>query len=338
MTRRSFVLVIAIAGGCANAGPSGSPDLASAIVAGPQVDAGMADLATAASDAAVAGDLAAHGSYNTSLSSCWTNASCTRALLIAHGGAWSLADPAYGTTAAYDAALAGGADAIKADVRFSKDGVPVVVHSSPFQSYEIDPLDFSCLGATVENMNVSDIVACRWINGDHIQRLDALLDWARGKMVVMLTVKVLSTTPQTIAQIIASNATDYAFVEIDVATMTTIVPMATGKDQVYYLVEAGSPADVTTLLGLHDPRLFMIEDANADGFGGLGTVALTSLVTTQLHPAGVRAFSSIASVSASAQDHENLWNEGFDVVMTNSFSAGHDGRVAINTMRGLSPP
>ena len=50
-------------------------------------------------------DAADYDHYRTSLHSCWNDPSCTRALFIAHGGAWKLADPAYGSTAAYDAAF-----------------------------------------------------------------------------------------------------------------------------------------------------------------------------------------------------------------------------------------
>lgn len=290
-----------------------------------------ADAATADADVNPSG-------YRTSLGACWTDAACQRALVIAHGGAWVLVDPPYGTSTAYQDAYTQDADAIKADVRFSSDGVPVVVHSSPFAAYEIDPLDFSCLGATVENMTVAEIVECQWVNGDYIQRLDDLLAWAKGKMIVMLTVKVDATVPQSIAAVIANNATDYAFLELDLSAMTTIVPTATGKDQVYYLVEAASQSNISTLLALHNPRLFMIEDANSNNFGGLPNAQVASIVTTQLHPANVRSFTSVTGVTATAADHEALWNEGFDVVMTNSYASGYTGRVAINTARGISPP
>src|ERR1700733_11260087 len=103
--------------------------------------------------------------------------------------------------------------------------------------------------------------------------------------------------------------------------MTTIVPSANGTDQVYYLVEAADQTDISTLLALANPRAFMYEDANSDNFGGMAATAVTTMIADQLHPAHVRAFSSIASVSATAADHEALWNQGFDVVMTNSYAA-----------------
>ena len=303
---------------------------------GNQVDApsGTSD-APAATDAPADSD---QSHYRTSLASCWTDTSCKRALLVAHGGEWKLADPAYGSTAAYDAAYADGADAIKADVRFSKDGVPVVVHSSPFASYEIDPLDFSCLGATVEDMTASDIVACRWINGDHIQRLDALLAWAHDKVIIMLTIKDLTTTAQVIEAVVSLGATDRVFVELPASTMLSVVPTLPDHDEVYYVVEAASQADITSLLAQHDSRAFLYEDANSDNFGGMAAADVTAMITNQLYPAHVRAFSSISSVGAAASDHQALWDRGFDVVMSNSYSSGHDARVAVNTARGISPP
>jgi len=325
-------LALAVAA-CSSHGmdPAGEPDASHGGGSADAANPGDADVAT--SDAAPD-----WSHYRTSISSCWNDPACQRALVIAHGGAWVLADPAYGTTAAYDAAYADGADAIKSDVRFSKDGVAVVVHSSPFAAYEIDPLDFSCLGATVEDMNVSDIVDCKWINGDHIQRLDDLLTWANGKMVVMLTVKVPATIPQTIQAVIAAGATDRVFLEVSASAMTTIVPAAADHDSVYYVVEAANATDVATLLAQADPHAFLYEDANSDNFGGMAAAAVTAMITTQLHPAHIKSFTSVTGVTASASDHEALWNEGFDIVMTNSFSAGLSGRIAVNTARGITPP
>jgi glycerophosphoryl diester phosphodiesterase len=317
MTR--LLLLLAIGCSAPHTAPVGGPDATP-----PGADA--------SGDAVFSTDAADWTHYRTSISSCWNDVACPRALVIAHGGDWSLADPAYGTTAAYDAAYANDADALKADVRFSKDGVAVVVHSSPFASYEIDPLDFSCLGATVENMNVSDIVQCKWINGDHVQRLDDLLTWSSGKLIVMLTVKVPATIPQTIAQVVASGATDRAFLEVSTSAMTTIVQ--TNHDNVRFVVEAANATDIQSLITLGDPRAFLYEDANSDNFGGM-TIA-TAIAT--IHTAGFKAFTSISGVTGSASDHETLWNEGFDVVMTNSYSAGHTGRIAVNTARGVSPP
>jgi glycerophosphoryl diester phosphodiesterase len=318
---------------CSRAGSPTGADLA--VPSNNVYDAALVS-ADAGEDFAPQPDMA--GAWRNTLSDCWLDATCTRALVIAHGGAWVLVSPPYGTSAAFEDAYSDDADAIKADLRYSKDNVAVVVHSSPFASYEIDPLDFSCLGATVENMNVSDIVACQWVNGDHIQRLDQLLSWASGKLVVMLTVKNLTQLPQAIETLIALGATHRAFLEIDTTSMLNVVPTAPDSDQVYYLVEAASQTDVLSLLAQHNARAFMYEDANSDNFGGMAASAVTTMIQTQLHPAGVRAFTSVTGVTASALDHENLWNQGFDVVMTNSYAAGEQGRVAVNTARGISPP
>jgi hypothetical protein len=39
----------------------------------------------------------------------------------------------------------------------------------------------------------------------------------------------------------------------------------------------------------------------------------------------------------SAADHDAPWDKDFDVIMTNSYSAGYAELVAINTGRGVSP-
>ena len=61
---------------------------------------------------------------------CWTDAACPRALIVSHGGAWSLEKP-YDSLPAMAQAFIDGSDAVKGDFRVSADGVGVVCHSSP---------------------------------------------------------------------------------------------------------------------------------------------------------------------------------------------------------------
>ena len=62
--------------------------------------------------------------WRTSLSTtCWTDASCRRALEVTHGGAWDPLTRPYDSMPAFERAFAKGADAVKGDFRVTADNV-----------------------------------------------------------------------------------------------------------------------------------------------------------------------------------------------------------------------
>jgi glycerophosphoryl diester phosphodiesterase len=76
------------------------------------------------------------GTYRNSLSVCWTDVTCPRAMLIGHDGAWSIGSIPYNSNAAISNAYAIGMEGVKIDVRVSGDDIPVVSHSSLIEIYE----------------------------------------------------------------------------------------------------------------------------------------------------------------------------------------------------------
>ena len=277
---------------------------------------------TADADAASDG-----GTYRNSLSVCWNDPTCTRALAISHGGDWNLAGPPYDSSAALAAAYTNGADGVKIDVRVTSDDVPVISHSSPIQTYE----SLDCQGKKIEEMTVAQVTAChRFPSNETFQRLDDVLDSLRGKLVAQLCVKRNIDFGRTITEVLARGAQDFAFIEANAGDMPAIPPLA-GSNQVYYVVNvASSLADVDTVLALHNPRVIMIE---LDP-----TVALNGLAATKLHPAGVRAFTYDNSSTATAQSLKTLFDQGYDVVSSNLTAPDVQARVQVNQSRGVTPP
>ena len=268
------------------------------------------------------------GTYRNSLHVCWNDPACMRALAISHGGDWNLlAGPPYDSNAALAAAYANGADGVKIDVRITSDDVPVISHSSPIQTYE----SLDCMGKKIEEMTVAQVTAChRLPSNETFQRLDDVLASLRGKLVVQLCVKRNTDFGRTITEVLARNAQDFAFLEVNAGDLPAVVPLA-GADQVYYLVNvASSLPDVDTILALHNPRVIMIE---LDP-----TVALAGLATTKLHPAGVRAFTYDNSSTATAQTLKALFDQGYDVVSSNLTAPDVQARVQVNQARGIAPP
>jgi pimeloyl-ACP methyl ester carboxylesterase len=67
-------------------------------------------------------------------------------------------------------------------------------------------------------------------------------------------------------------------------------------------------------------------------------VALGTTVTAKLHPAGVRAFVYDDSATPTVPLLVGHYNEGFDVVSSQSGTNGVAARVQVNTARGVTPP
>lgn len=272
----------------------------------------------------------ATGTYRTSLSVCWTDASCKRAMIVAHGGDWTPTGAPYGSKSAVEAAYKNGVEAVKIDVRVTKDNVPVVSHSSPFEAYE----SLDCYNKKIEEMTAADFTKCHFAtsSGETYQRLDTMLDYARGKLLVQLCVKESTDYARTIAEVVAKKAEDFAFIEVPMNELQTVIPGVPSGNLVRYLVNIESDyAQIDTLLGtVKNPRVFMVE-MNASPQVG-------SLVTTKLHPAGLRSFIYDSGGATSESQLKGYFDAGFDVVSANATANNLKARVTVNKARGITPP
>lgn len=269
-------------------------------------------------------------SYRSSLSSCWTDATCKRVMAVAHGGAWSALGAPYDSNAALAAAYAQGVDGVKIDVRVTKDNVPVISHSSPIQIYE----SLDCAGKKIEDMTAAEVTKCHRLPSgtETFQRLDEVLEYLRDKMVVELTVKRSTDYARTIQEVLTLRASDFAYLEISTGELRDLIPKLSGSDRVYYLVNIGSNlAEIDEIIDkIKNPRAFMIEIDPG--------VAIGSLVSTRLHPAGLRSFIYDKNGLISPSQIKAYYNQGFDVVSTNQAKNSVTARQQINTARGVTPP
>lgn len=314
---------------CSSSEPSSNTDTARKSGDGGSSDA-SSDGGVVSSEAGAdidAGDQGDGATYRSSLHICWNDPACTRALAISHGGDWSVSGPPYDSNAALTSAITNGSDGVKIDVRVTQDDVPVISHSSPIQSYE----SLDCQGKKIEEMTAAQVTAChRFPSSETFQRLDDVLDLLRGKLVAQLCVKVNTDFGRTIQEVVSKNAQDFAFIEVSSTDYPLIPPLA-GSSELYYVVNvASSVSDVDTVLAYHDPRIIMIE---LDP-----TVQLDGLVTTKLHPAGVRAFTYDNSSTATSSSLKALFDEGYDVVSSNLTAPDVQARIEENEARGVTPP
>jgi len=290
------------------------------------VGADAAHSPDAAVDAAASG---ATGTYRTSLSVCWTDATCTRVFAMAHGGAWDAASVPYDSNAALAAAYADGDEAVKIDVRITKDNIPVIAHSSPITYYE----SIDCYNQKIEDMTAAQVTGCHRFPSttETFQRLDDVVNnYIRGKMVVQLCVKEVADFARTIDEVHALAAEDFAFLEVNAGDLATVRALA-GADTEYYLVNVAS--DLTVIDGLiarNDPRAFMYEiDPGVD----IGT-----LVADKLHPAGIRAFTYDNAASPTVSQLSAHYAAGYDAVSSQSGPNGVQARQMANTAHGVTPP
>lgn len=268
--------------------------------------------------------------YRDSLATCWTDAACKRVMAVAHGGEWSALGAPYDSNAALAAAYARGVDGVKIDVRVTRDNVPVISHSSPLKLYE----SLDCVNKKIEDMLAAEVTACHRFPSatETFQRLDAVLDYLRGKMVAELTVKRSADYARTIQEVLARHAEDYAFLEISTGELQTLIPTIAGADRVYYLINVESDLSAIDVLldKIKNPRAFMVEIDPG--------VAIGSLVATRLHPAGVRAFIYDANGLVAPWQLKAYYDQGFDVVSSNQAKNGLTARQQVNTARGVTPP
>ena len=290
-------------------------------------DAGVKD-ATATQDATTAD--AGAGNWRTSLAVCWTDATCKRALAVAHGGAWDTVNAPYDSNAALDGAYKLGIDGVKIDVRVTKDNVPVISHSSPLQIYE----SLDCYNKKIEEMTAADVVKCHRFpsSTETFQRLDDVLNWLRGKMVVQLCVKLTTDYARTIAEIHAQKAEDFAFIELgSLGDLQNIIPNLPGWSTVWYMPNFGSSAaQVDTFLGLKNPRALIAEFDP--------TVSVATVTAQKLHPAGVRSFTYTNAAVPSVAELKALYDSGFDIVSAQSAANNVQARIQVNQARSISPP
>jgi len=139
---------------------------------------------------------------------------------------------------------------------------------------------------------------------------------------------------------VESNATNRAFLEIGFGDLFSLeannVPY---WNQAYYVVNSGSPTEVNNFLTLASKELksraILIEFNSWPEWGD-------SLKTdiANVHASGLRTFAATkdSPITATVQNHLDLYAAGFDVAYTYNLGNAVEARVQVNTARGLTPP
>lgn len=244
----------------------------------------------------------------------------------------------YDSMPAFIQAVKDGTDCVKGDFRVSQDGVGMIMHSSPIQWYE----SLDCAGMKVEDNTAARLTQCHMaLTSDTFITVNDLLGMTDGQVNTMLCVKQSSDIARAIEILIELNATDRTFLEIKMGDFLSIVPTLPNYDQVYYVAEGGSYADLQNLLSKASPtllsRAFMFEFDPS--WPNWGMTNVSQVIQTQLHPAGVRSMGATSTFFPSVDEHEQLFTiDGFDVVYSYDTPNGVQARTWVDQQRGVVPP
>lgn len=212
----------------------------------------------------------------------------------------------------------------------------MVMHSSPVLFYESP----NCYKKKVEEMTTAECEKCKMeITQYTFISVPEMLAWSSGKVNVMFCVKEERDIPRAISSLVEYNASNRAFLELDVHL---IAQAAEAKrplwDQVYYIAEIASPADVQFLAAQPasvSSRCILVEFHNWQTWGS----TLASDIAL-VHKMGLRAVGVTTdnSLQATKQQHLEIFHAGFDVVYTYNLDNAVAARVEVNTERGLANP
>ncbi|MBI5533211.1 MAG: hypothetical protein HY898_10870 [Deltaproteobacteria bacterium] len=308
-------------------------------------EAGLQDVQAESSDASEpdAGDGAtgdgpgpdgATGDWKTSLSVCWKEPGCHRAMVIAHGGEWDATTTPFLSRKAFEKAWQSGADGIEADILVTKDGVPVVAHSSPIEYYE----SLDCGGKKVEEMTADEVCKCHLGASftETIQRMDDVIDWAQGKLIMEWDVKETTDLPAAIQVILAKNAADRSTILVGTGELQTAIPAIQGWEGLSYLADIGAAAEVAPMIAIKDTHhIFMLEIDRS--YGDATEAQVADLIKNTVSPAGLKAYGASDTKLATVQNHLDVYHQGFDAVLSYNVPNGVKAAKQINVERGYTP-
>lgn len=124
-------------------------------------------------------------------------------LLIAHRGA-SAYEPE-NTLAAFRKAIDMGCDAIEFDVRFTKDGIPIVIHDEDLKRV-------AGIDKKVRELTLNEIREVVVMEREHIPTVDEVLSEVKGKTVIFMEIKDLVNEEYIVKMLKDHNVIDHTLV------------------------------------------------------------------------------------------------------------------------------
>jgi hypothetical protein len=115
------------------------------------------------------------------------------------------------------------------------------------------------------------------------------------------------------------------------------VPAIPDSDRVYFLIRVKSIADIDAgLTTLRRPNVFLLEGDRSWDDPPVDETAMAAEVE-RVHEAGLRLMASSDQYLATVDDHQHLFDMGFDMVLSYNCENGVTAARAENARRGYPP-
>jgi len=187
-------------------------------------------------------------------------------------------------------------------------------------------------------MTAAEVTQCHLAPSftERFQRLDDVLDWANGKLIMELDVKLTADLGPSIATILNRNAQSRTTILVGTGEITDAIANLPGWQSVYYIADIGDPSAIASMLALAaSHNIFLLEIDRT--YSGYTEAQVTDLLVNTVNPGGLKGFSASDIYLATVQNHKDVYHQGFDVVLSYNVPNGVQAAAAINAERGYPP-
>jgi glycerophosphoryl diester phosphodiesterase len=246
------------------------------------------------------------------VAACLSRPGCVRPFVVGHKGAPSLRVPS-NSLASFQRATALGANVVEVDVRFSSDGVPVVVHEETIPFFRSP----GCAGKLVSRTPAAELAQCRLFPSptQRIPPLEDLIRWARGRTMIQIDLKDLDKIGLLAERLRRLDAGGFCYLSLTVWHAGLLRGVLERFPELPLSLRIRTVKQFEDVLaGDRLPQVFMVEiDTTLDR--PVAPDELERLIA-RTHSAGLKVLVSGSQVFGSEESHLKLFRQGYDAVLS----------------------
>ncbi|HVN32490.1 MAG TPA: glycerophosphodiester phosphodiesterase family protein [Thermoanaerobaculaceae bacterium] len=235
-----------------------------------------------------------------------------RPLIVAHEGAPSLRIPS-NSLASFQRAAALGAEVMELDVRFSADGVPIVIHDEKIPFFQAP----GCAGTIVSRTAAADLTRCSLFPSlsQKILPLDELVRWARGRTILEIDLKELDAIGPLADRLHRLDALSFCYISLTAWHAAQHRAVLDRRPDLRLSLRLRTVRQLEAVVAGDRPaQVFMVEiDGSLDR--PVTPDELEGWIA-RIHSAGLKVMASGDKVLASTRSHLQLLSQGYDAVLS----------------------
>jgi glycerophosphoryl diester phosphodiesterase len=256
-------------------------------------------------------------------------------LIVAHEGASTLRVPS-NSLASFQRAAALGADVMELDVRFSADGVPIVIHDEEVPFFRSP----GCTGMIVAHTAAADLARCSLFPSlsQKILSLDELVRWARGRTMLEIDLKDMEAIGPLADRLRRLDSLSFCYLSLtawQAGQNRDVLERFPGLRLSLRIRAVKQIEDVLTAPRL--PQVFMVEIDGPSLDRKFTSDELRGWIA-RLHAAGLNVMASGDKVLASTRSHLQLLRQGYDAVLSYDVPNGVEAARRFEMARAALPP